>query len=275
MAPEQLKGESGDARADQFSFCVALYYALYGELPFAGETVASLLEEMERRRVKERPASSRVPSWLRCVLLRGLSPDRADRYDSMDRLLEQLTPGARTSRRRFLVPATLAIAAIALVVANMEWNRGGAPLDITSIAVLPLKNLSGDPQQDYFVDGMTEALITELGRIGALQVLSYQSVIRYRQTSMPLPQIARELTVDAFLEGAVLYSSGETVRITVKLVQASPERHLWAESYQFDLRDVLSVQSGVARDVASRIRVKVTRPEQVRLATSRRVESEA
>ena len=275
MAPEQLKGESGDARADQFSFCVALYYALYGELPFAGETVASLLGEMERRRVKERPASSRVPSWLRCVLLRGLSPDRADRYDSMDRLLEQLTPGARTSRRRFLVPATLAIAAIALVVANMEWNRGGAPLDITSIAVLPLKNLSGDPQQDYFVDGMTEALITELGRIGALQVLSYQSVIRYRQTSMPLPQIARELTVDAFLEGAVLYSSGETVRITVKLVQASPERHLWAESYQFDLRDVLSVQSGVARDVASRIRVKVTRPEQVRLATSRRVESEA
>jgi TolB-like protein/tetratricopeptide (TPR) repeat protein len=269
MPPEQLRGESGDARTDQFSFCVALYYALYGELPFTGETVGSLLEEMKRCRIKAPPKSSRVPSWLRRVLLRGLSPDRAERYDSMDRLLKELTPRARISWRRFLAPAALAVAAIALLV----FGRPGA-VHITSVAVLPLKNLSGDPQQDYFVDGMTEALITELGKIGALQVLSYQSTARYRQTTMPLAQIARELKVDAFLEGSML-QSGSRVRITANLIQASPESHLWAESYEFDRRDVLATQGELARGVASRIRVKVTPRELVRLTSSRRVDSEA
>jgi serine/threonine-protein kinase len=269
MAPEQLRGESGDARTDQFSFCVALYYALYGELPFTSETVASLLAEMERRRIKAPPKSSRVPSWLRRVLLRGLSADRADRYDSMDRLLEELTPRARRSRWPFLMAAVLGVAASALVL----LGRPGV-VHIASIAVLPLKNLSGDPRQDYFVDGMTEAVITELGKIGALQVLSYQSTVRYRQTAKPLPQIARELKVDAFLEGAVLHS-GERVRITAKLVQSSPERQLWAESYDFDRRDILAAQGEVARDVASRIRVNVTPLERVRLTNPRRVDSEA
>ena len=269
MAPEQLRGELGDARTDQFGFCVALYYALYGELPFIGETVASLLEEMERRRIKEPPKSRRVPSWLRRVLLRGLSPDRADRYDSMDRLLEELTPRARISRRYFLVPAALAIAATGLVLVGRP-----EAVHVRSIAVLPLKNLSGDPQQDYFVDGMTEALITELGKIGALQVLSYQSTARYRQTALPLSLIARELKVDAFLEGSMIHS-GPRVRITARLIQASPERQVWAESYEFDRRDVLAIQGEVARGVASQIRVKVTPSELVRLTTSRRVDSEA
>src|SRR5204862_462931 len=138
----------------------------------------------------------------------------------------------------------------------------------------PLKSLSGDPQQDYFVDGMTEALITELGKISALQVLSYQSTARYRQAALPLSLIARELKVDAFLEGAMLYS-GSRVRITAKLVQASPERQIWGETYEFDRRDVLGIQGEVARGVSSRIRVKVTPSELRRLTTSRPVDSEA
>ena len=141
MPPEQLKGELGDARADQFSLCVALYCAVYGELPFTGDTVASLLEEMKGRRIKEAPKSSHVPSWLRRILLRGLSPDRADRYDSMDRLLDELRPRARMSRRHFIALAGLAVAAMALLLVG----RPGA-VHITSIAVLPLKNLSGDPR---------------------------------------------------------------------------------------------------------------------------------
>jgi|SRR5436190_244441 len=152
-------------------------------------------------------------------------------------------------------------------------GRAGPP-EITSLAVLPLKNLSDDPQQDYFIDGMTEALVTELGKIGALHVLSYQSTVGYRQTTKPLPQIARELNVEAFLEGAVLHS-GAKVRITASLVQASPERHLWAESYEFNLRDVLAVQGEVARDVARGIRAKMTPREQQRLTTNRRVDSQA
>jgi len=146
--------------------------------------------------------------------------------------------------------------------------------EVTSIAVLPLKNISGDPQQDYFMDGMTEALVTELGKISGLRVLSYQSVISYRQTAKPLPQIARELKVDALLEGAVLHSR-DRVRITANLVQAVPERHLWAQTFEFDPRDVLAVQREVARDVARQIRIRLTPQEQARLTTSPRVDPEA
>ncbi|HYX90086.1 MAG TPA: tetratricopeptide repeat protein, partial [Myxococcaceae bacterium] len=271
MPPEQLRGELGDARSDQFSFCVALYHALYGEFPFRSETLPALLGEIERRKIGEPPKFRRIPTWLRRVLLRGLSPDPAGRHESMDTLLRELAPRGRLPRRLFLIPSLLASAAVALVLARTEWDP---TTEITSIAVLPLKNLSGDSQKAYFADGITEALITELGKIRALRVLSYQSVRNYRDTAKPLPQLGRELQVGAFLEGAVLQSGGR-VRITINLLQSSPERHLWAESYDFDLRDVLSVQAEVARDVASRIRVEVTPPEQARLKSARRVDSDA
>ncbi len=165
---------------------------------------------------------------------------------------------------------------LGLNVVGVRDRLLGRPLagEITSIAVLPLKNLSGDPAQDYFADGMTEALITELGKISTLQVISHQSVLGYRQTGKPAPQIARELKVNALLEGAVL-RSGDRVRITANLVQAVPERHLWAESYEFNQRDVLAIQGEVARNIASRIRVKLTPQEQARLMSSRPVDPDA
>ena len=165
---------------------------------------------------------------------------------------------------------------VGLNVAGVRDRLLGQPTagEVTSIAVLLLKNLSDDPAQDYFADGITEVLTTELGRIGRLQVRSYQSVIGYRQTAKPLQQIARELKVDALLEGAVL-RSGDRVRITAKLIQATPERHLWAESYEFDQRDILAKQGEVALHVARQIRVKLTPQEQARLTTSRRVDPEA
>lgn len=190
-------------------------------------------------------------------------------------------PGAPWHGRRgarillIILPALLLVLA-ALNVGGLRdklLNRAGAG-EITSLAVLPLKNFSDDPRQDYFVDGMTEALITELGKIGALRVLSYQSVVSYRKTTKSLPEIAGELHVGTFLEGSVLHS-GERVRITANLIQASPERHLWAESYEFNLPDVMAVQGEVARDVARQIRVKVTPGEQARLTTTRRVDPEA
>jgi serine/threonine-protein kinase len=273
MAPEQLKGEPGDARSDQFSFCVALYHALYGELPFEGETAAALLEQMERRGIREPPRAGRIPSWLRRILRRGLSLDPADRYPTMDTLLGQLTPSRAASARLFLALGALMVCAAAVVPA-VERTRGSDAPRITSLAVLPLKNLSGDPQQDYFADGTTEALINELGNIGALRVLSYHSAAAYRGTAKPLSRIAQELNAQAFLEGGVM-QSGERVRITVRLVEALPEHQLWAESYEFDLRDVVAMQREVARDVASRIRVKVTEGERERLTRSAWVNSEA
>ena len=143
-----------------------------------------------------------------------------------------------------------------------------------ALAVLPLKNLSGDASQDYYGDGISEALITELGKIARFRVISFQSVSRYRQTSKPLPEIARELGVDALLEGSVL-RSGDRVRITAKLFQAVPEHQLLCETYEFDAPDILAVQAAVARDVASRTRVRLTAQEQAWLAVPRRVDPRA
>ncbi len=171
----------------------------------------------------------------------------------------------------------LGILAIGLAAVNGLGLRdrfmGPGPGSV-ALAVLPLKNLSGDAREDYYADGVTEALITELGKIGRLQVLSFQSMSRYRQTQKTLPEIARELQVDALLEGSVV-RSGDRVRITVKLFQAAPERQLLSESYEFEARDVAAVQAEVARDVATRARITLTPQEQARLATARRVDPEA
>jgi len=193
--------------------------------------------------------------------------------------LEAEEPAAADRRRRALWWAAAGLVllgvgvGLGLNVAGVRDRLLGRPAagEIISIAVLPLKNLSADPQQDYFADGMTEALITELGKISTLRTLSYRSAIGYRQTAKPLSEIARELKVDALLEGAVV-RSGDRVRITANLVEAVPERHLLAETYEFDSRDVLAMQGEVARDVARQIRVKVTPQERARLTTSRRVD---
>jgi TolB-like protein/DNA-binding winged helix-turn-helix (wHTH) protein/Tfp pilus assembly protein PilF len=145
---------------------------------------------------------------------------------------------------------------------------------IQSLAVLPLVNLSNDPDQDYFADGMTEALTTDLGKIGALRVISRTSVMQYKGAKKPLPEIARELNVDAVIEGTVA-RSGNHLRITANLVQASPERHLWAESYESEVGDALRVQGEIAQTVAREIQVKLTQREQNLLAAARSVNPEA
>jgi len=147
-------------------------------------------------------------------------------------------------------------------------------LQVQSIAVLPLKNLSRDSEQEYFADGMTEALITNLGKIGALRVISRTSVMRYKGTKKPLPEIARELNVDAIVEGTV-QRSGDRVRVTANLLHAPTDRHLWAEIYERDLRDVLALQSDVAQAIANEIKIKLTPQEQTRLARARPVSPEA
>ena len=206
-----------------------------------------------------------------------------DIWWKVDRVrLEAVEPAAPGRRRSAVWWAAAGLVLLAvgvglgLNVAGVRDRLLGRPAagEITSMAVLPLKNLSGDPRQDYFADGMTEALITELGKISTLRTLSYRSAIGYRQTAKPLSEIARELKVDALLDGAVV-RSGDRVRITANLVEAVPERHLLAETYEFDSRDVLAVQGAVARDVARKIRVKVTAEEQARLTTARRVDPEA
>jgi TolB-like protein/DNA-binding winged helix-turn-helix (wHTH) protein len=178
--------------------------------------------------------------------------------------------------RRLLLATTilLFIGISTLIAVNVSDLRNwifGIPLPhIESIAVLPLENLSHDPEQEYFADGMTEELITTLGQVHALRVISRTSVLRYKGTRKPLPEIARELNVDAIVEGTVL-RSGNRVRITANLVYAPSDRHLWAESYERDLGDVLSLQDEVARNIANQIKIKLTPQEHARLAGSRPV----
>ncbi len=197
---------------------------------------------------------------------------------------EPVTPasGGRRSRAwsALLALAVLAAALIALLASGgREWRSRSfatraAPVEIKSIAVLPLENLSGDASQDYFVDGMTDALITELAQIGRLRVISRTSMMRYRATRKPLPEIARELNVEAVVEGTVV-RVGPRVRVTAQLIHAPTDRHLWARSYDRELRDVLALQEEVARAIAQAVQVEVRPDERRRLSQAAAIDPEA
>jgi TolB-like protein/DNA-binding winged helix-turn-helix (wHTH) protein/Tfp pilus assembly protein PilF len=166
------------------------------------------------------------------------------------------------------------LAALGVMAYRIDRNRAAAAPVVRSIAVLPFANLSGDPNQEYFADGMTEELVTELGKVSALRVISHTSVNRFKGTKAPLQEIARELDVDALVEGVVA-RDGKRIRVTANLVQANPEKHLWAESYDRDLRNVLDMQSEIARTVADQIKITVTPAERLRLNVMQPVDPEA
>ena len=181
----------------------------------------------------------------------------------------------RKPERHNLVLLTLAlvlILAAASVTYLAVWRHREAThtglAAIRSLAVLPLDNLSRDPAEDYFADGMTDELITELGQIAALRVISRSSIMQYRGTHKSLPQIARELNVDAVVEGTIL-RSGDRVRITAQLIRAPIDKHLWARSYEGDLREVLALQENVAKDIAQQIRAQLTPQEHAKLNNAR------
>ena len=182
-------------------------------------------------------------------------------------------PAARSSPLLWRIAA----AALLLLVVAFAFRLFGpvhsAPA-IHSLAVLPLESLSSDASQDYFADGMTDELITHLGQISALRVISRTSVMPYKKARKPLPEIARELGVDAIVEGTVLHS-GDQVRITAQLIAVPADKHLWAQSYEGDIRDTLALQSQVARAIAEQIRVSLNPQEQAALQQSKVVNREA
>jgi TolB-like protein/DNA-binding winged helix-turn-helix (wHTH) protein/Flp pilus assembly protein TadD len=174
--------------------------------------------------------------------------------------------------------ASLAGIGLAAVLAvALAWflnTRIESAPHIRSLAVLPLENLSGDAGQEYFADGMTDELITRLGQISRLRVISRTSAMTYKGTRKPMPQIANELNVDAVVEGSVL-RSGERVRITAQLIQLPADKHIWSESYEGDIGDALALQNRVARTIAEQVRATLNRQEQAALQTSKTVRPEA
>ena len=184
-------------------------------------------------------------------------------------------------RKGSLVPIRGALVLIALLILELAawttWRfvRGkAADAPIGSIAVLPLSNLSGDPSEDYFADGMTDQLITDLAKIGSLRVISRTSVMQYKGTRKSLPEIARELNVDAVVEGSVI-RSGERVRVTAQLLRAPTDQHIWAETYDRDRGDILKLQSEVADAIAQQVRAQVTPAQRAQMRTARTVDPTA
>ncbi|MGA9303901.1 MAG: tetratricopeptide repeat protein [Candidatus Sulfotelmatobacter sp.] len=168
----------------------------------------------------------------------------------------------------------LAIIALVVLVEGPGWKqkRLGEPVptSVRSVAVLPMQNLSNDPEQEYFVDGMTDELITDLAQLHDLKVVSKTSIMQYKGTRKPLPQIGRELGVDAVVEGSVL-RSGDRVRITAQLIRTATDRHIWAAAYDGDLKDVLSLQARVAEAITNQVKLSLSAEETGRLRRSRAV----
>jgi TolB-like protein/DNA-binding winged helix-turn-helix (wHTH) protein/Tfp pilus assembly protein PilF len=184
-----------------------------------------------------------------------------------------VAPQRQWPRGRIILAVALA-AGLATLSVLLFRSHGRAPTPIRSLAVLPLENLSGDASQRYFSDGMTDQLITDLAQISALKVISRTSVMAYEGARKPLPQIARELHVDAVVEGTVL-RAGDQVRITAQLIDASTDKHLWSQSYQGELKDTLALQDRVARAIAEQIQINLTPREQAALKGVRVVNPEA
>jgi TolB-like protein/DNA-binding winged helix-turn-helix (wHTH) protein len=191
------------------------------------------------------------------------------------------TPAQNPATWRRWMPGLAGGLAIVIVVALLQsasWRQrlfGRADSGpIRSVAVLPMQNLSNDPNQEYFVDGMTDELITDLAQIRELKVVSKTSIMQYKGTRIPLPEIGRELGVDAVVEGSVL-RSGDRVRITAQLIRAASDRHIWAESYDGDLKDVLSLQARVAEAITNQVKLNLTAEESSRLRRAPAVNPEA
>ena len=295
MSPEQLQLELADARSDIYAAGAVLYEMATGQRPFAEGAVPRLIDAiLHQQLVPPRALNARVSLELERIVTKCLQKEPENRYQSAQDLevdLRQLAtpqtarPAAalsRVQRRRRYAGLSFALI-VALAAILIAWGLRGwrhrvpgrvdaEPID--SLAVLPLENLSGDSQQEYFADGMTDELITDLAQISALRVISRTSVMQYKGTHKPLRAIAHELNVKAIVEGTVL-RSGEHVRIAAELIDARTDSHLWARSYDRDLRDILKLQSEVARDITNEIRVKVTPQERARLAVAGPVNLEA
>ncbi len=292
MAPEQLRSESLDPRSDIFSLGAVLYEMSTGQRPFPETVPARLTETIQHHApVAPRVLNPRLSPELERIILKCLEKSPDLRYQSAKELSVDLRRlGAPTSvpsshaqvvpkkNKRGLLLAIGAVAAVVVVGALAAFNAGGwrerllsaGTPKIHSLAVLPLANLSKDPEQEYFVEGMADELITELAQISGLRVISRTSTMRYLRDPKPLPQIAKELDVDAVIEGSV-ERFGDQVRITAQLINARTDTHLWAHSYQRDLRDVLAMQSEVARAIAGEIQVQLTPQERERFDRSRPV----
>jgi len=286
MSPEQAAGDPAlDGRSDVYSLACVLYEMLGGAPPFTGPSPQAVLAAQITDPVPQlRTLRPTMPAGVERALEKALAKEAGQRYATAEEFVQHLTRAStaeavaadvRRERARRWWRAVLTVAGAALVAAVGWWTvsaiaRAGGPR-IHSLAVLPLQNLSGDTAQDYFVLGMYDQLISELDQITALRVISRTSAQSAYRPGKSVPQIARELNVDAVVEGSVLHA-GDSMRLRVQLVRAQPvEQNVWGQTYARSVQDVLQLEGDVARSVARQVKASLSSAEAARLATTRRV----
>jgi serine/threonine-protein kinase len=292
MSPEQARGEEVDQRTDIWSFGVVLYEMFSGQLPFKGEhdqgVVYSILNQKPKPLTEVR---AEIPVSIGQVVEKALEKNPDKRYQQIDELLDDLKSISagivpeeikarlrkeklRKRKRAILYAGAVGLVIVIAVLALTLFTGRAEAID--SIAVLPLENLTGDKEKEFFVDVATEELIGQLGQISGLRrVISRTTVMKYKETDKTLSEIARELNVDVVVEGSV-QQAGDRVRIQVRLIDALPEeQNLWGQTYERAMSDVLVMYGEMARAIAENAQVKLTANETTRFADARQVDPEA
>ena len=287
MSPEQVKGEPADARSDIFSLGCVLYEMVSGQRAFQGGTSPEILAAILRDH--PRPASEsngQVPAHVSAVVQRCLEKDPEQRFQSARDLafsLRQIlsTPEPqvgsvgreRLSAPRFLAPrrriVALAAACLVIIVLSFTSWRGASAHRIQSLAVLPLSNLSPDREQEYFADAMTEELTTRLAKMGTWRVTSRTSVVGYRGTQKKISEIARELGVDAIIEGSIVREASR-LKVSARLIDGQTDRQIWADAYERDVEGVLEIQDDIATAIAREVGLTLSPETTRRLAVATR-----
>ncbi|MHC4540819.1 MAG: protein kinase domain-containing protein, partial [Planctomycetota bacterium] len=309
MSPEQARGKPADKRSDIWSFGCVLYEMLTSRIPFKGETISDTLANVLQTEPDWRALPENTPTNIRVLLRHCLDKEPRRRLRDIgdvaitieDTTIElqrstlRTEPGeaGRARPTRWLRRALpwfitgLAVTALVFLTSIIVFRLGRSPGKqagksilqptagpIEAIVVLPFENLSGDPEQEYFVDGMTDALSAELGKIKALRVISRTSAMHYKDTDKVIPEIAKELSVDAVIEGSVL-KAGNDVRVTAQLVDGRTDAHLWSDNYTGTLTNILVLQSQVTLAIAREIEAALTPEEEARITRTEAVNPEA